>query len=337
MSGRRRAVLAAAGGAGVAAAGVAAFALQRRTTRRWRVDLDDLAEAGRSLPADLEHRFVPVSDGGRIHLVEAGQGPPIVLVHGVTLGVATWAPQLHRLAGGHRVIAMGQRGHGQSVAGSDGYSFERLADDVAEVLEQLDVTGGVLVGHSMGGMVAQLLALRRPTELARRIGALVLVATAAGPMVPTPLGATLATGMAAGAGRNLRAAERRGRGLLPQQDLAAWGTRVSFGARPDPYDLELVRSMITSMSPAAMAELMGPLLSFDVHRRLGAIGLPTVVVVGSRDLLTPPRFARVMASGIPGAELVTYPGCGHMVMLERADEFNALLTRVAAGVAAGGG
>jgi pimeloyl-ACP methyl ester carboxylesterase len=90
--------------------------------------------------------------------------------------------------------------------------------------------------------------------------------------------------------------------------------------------------MISSMSPLAIAGLLGPLLAFDRHRELGRITVPTRVVVGSRDLLTPPRLARVMAVGIPDATLTVYPGCGHMVMLERPQELNALLASFSATV-----
>jgi pimeloyl-ACP methyl ester carboxylesterase len=321
--------LAVGAGAAVAGAGVA-VAL---ANRRWRVDDDGLAAAGRTLPDDVVDRFVTVDDGGRIHAVERGSGPPLVLVHGVTLGVATWVPQLRGLAHGHRVIAIGQRGHGRSLAGEDGYSMERLADDLLCVLESLEVTGAVLVGHSMGGMVAQLLAVRRPEELRRHVAGLVLVATSAGPLVPGPGGGRLVGALAAGAERGLRRAERRGRGLLPHEDVGPLFTRVSFGADPSPADVELTRSMVAAMSPSAVSGLLPPLLSFDVHRRIGAIDLPTWVVVGTRDVLTPPRMARAMAAAIPGARLVVLPGCGHMVMLERADELDALLDRVSAEVA----
>jgi pimeloyl-ACP methyl ester carboxylesterase len=330
-----RAALVAAGVAGGLAAGTATgYAVQRRMARRWRISADALVASGRTLPADLLHRFVPTDDGGRIHVVERGEGPPLVLVHGVTLGVATWAPQLRALAEGHRVIAIGQRGHGQSVAGDDGYSFERLAEDLREVLVDMDVTGCVLVGHSMGGMVAQTFAHRDPDGFAERVAGLVLLATTAGPFVPGNGGPALAAALTQGTGRGLRTAEARGRGLFPQDDVAAWATRACFGARPDPADLELTRSMISSMSPLAMAELLSPLLSFDLHRELVAIAVPTRVVVGNRDLLTPPRMARALAAGIPGAALTVYAGCGHMVMLERPGELNALLTSFSSAVTA---
>jgi pimeloyl-ACP methyl ester carboxylesterase len=274
-----------------------------------------------------------VSDGGRIHVVERGSGTPIVLVHGVTLGVATWAPQLRHLAGHHRVIAVDQRGHGQSLAGEEGYSLERLAVDLFEVLESLEVSGAVLAGHSMGGMVSQVLAVSRPADLGRHVAGLALVATSAGPLVPGPGGSALPRVLSEGARRNLRRAESRGRNLFPTEDLGTWATRLAFGTRPVPADVELTRSMIGAMSPAALSELLGALFEFDISRRIGDIDLPTRVVVGSRDLLTPPRMARVMASRIPGAELTVLPGCGHMVMLERATELNELLHRFSLAVA----
>jgi pimeloyl-ACP methyl ester carboxylesterase len=318
--------------AGAAAAGLAgsAYVVQRRAVRHWRADGAALAAAGRSLPADLAHRFVPADDGARLHVVERGQGPPLVLVHGVTLGVAAWAPQLRDLSARHRVVAVGQRGHGQSVAGTEEYSLERLAADLAEVLQALDLRDVVLVGHSMGGMVAQLLALSDPECFRRRVAGLALVATTAGPVVPGPAATAVARVLTAGGGRRLRAAERRGRPLVPGDDLLAWVTRVSFGTHPDPADLELTRSMIGAMSPAAMAELLGPLLRFDVHRRLAQIRVPTTVVVGTRDLLTPPRMARTLVAGLEGAETVLLPGCGHMVMLERPAELAEALEALAA-------
>ncbi len=316
-------------GAGALAAGAAVtgYTLERSLVRRWQVDADTLAAAGRTLPGDMRHRSVTVSDGGRIHVVERGEGPPLVLVHGVTLSVATWTPQLRALAGRHRVIAVDQRGHGQSIAGEDGYSMDRLADDLAEVLVALDVTDAVLVGHSMGGMVAQLMSVRHPDVLHRRVAGLALVATAAGPLVPGLGGAALAELLAGAVGRGLHRAERRGKGIFFSDDQSAWVTRASFGSRPSPADVELARSMISAMPPAALAGLIGPLLAFDVRHRIRRIDRPTLIVVGTRDVLTPPRMSRALHELIAGSELVVIPGCGHMVMLERPDLLDELLHR----------
>jgi pimeloyl-ACP methyl ester carboxylesterase len=306
--------------AGTASGAGAAYVFQRVASRRWRVGEEELAASGRTLPPDLRHHFVPVSDGGRIHVVERaaradGDGTTTVLLHGIALGVATWAPQLRRLPG--RVVAVTHRGHGQSRAGSEGYAFARLGADVLEVLAALDVRDAVLCAHSMGGMVAQLVAADRADELARHVRRLVLVATAPrGPAVP-PLGAELAAGA-------LARAERRGRGPFPKE-WTVWLARLNFGAHPKAADVELVRSLLDAMSPAAFAALVPPLLGFDVGDRLGSIALATHVVVGTRDLQTPVRLGRSIAERVPVAELTVFPGCGHMVMLERSDELAEIL------------
>lgn len=318
---------AAALGAGVAGGTGLLYLLQRSAAARWRVGPQELAASGLSLPPDLRHHFVATSDGGRVHVVERaagpGGGPTCVLVHGIMLGVATWAPQLRDMDG--RIIAVSQRGHGQSRAGTEGYTFERLAADLHEVLGALDVRDAVLVGHSMGGMVAQLLALSRPAELALHVRRLVLVATSPGPVLTSPFAAFAS----AAAARALTGAERRGRGPLPKS-ATVWGARISFGASPSPAQVELMRSMLDAMSPGALAELLPHLLTFDVRSRLEGIRLPVHVVVGSRDVLTPPRTARAISERVPGAALTVLPGCGHMVMLERAEVLRELVTGEAA-------
>jgi pimeloyl-ACP methyl ester carboxylesterase len=83
--------------------------------------------------------------------------------------------------------------------------------------------------------------------------------------------------------------------------------------------------MMAAMSPASLGSLMRGIGSFKLKDRLGTIDLPTRVVVGTRDVLTPPRHAMAIAEGIPHAELVVLPGTGHMVMLERPEELNSML------------
>jgi pimeloyl-ACP methyl ester carboxylesterase len=327
---RPRALGAAALGAGLGTA----YVLERAVARRWRAGADELASAGLSMPAGVEHHFVSTEDGGRIHVVEAGQGPPIVLIHGITLGVGIWARQFRALAGSHRVIAVDLRGHGQSIGGSGGYSFERLADDVLTVLEDRQVAGAVVAGHSMGGMVLQLAALRRADALRRHAAGIMLVATDAGPTIPGPLGHPMGVATARMAWRAARFAERRCMGVYPGSDLATWGTRASFGARPRAADVELVRSITTAVSPRAMAELLAPLLSLDLRAELSHIELPTLVVVGTRDLLTPRWRARRIAALIPHARLEVLAGCGHLVMLERPEALNEMIDRFAAELAA---
>jgi pimeloyl-ACP methyl ester carboxylesterase len=80
------------------------------------------------------------------------------------------------------------------------------------------------------------------------------------------------------------------------------------------------------MSPGALSELVPHLLAFDVRDRLGGLAMPVHVVVGGRDVLTPPRAARKIVDRVPGAQLTVLPGCGHMVMLERAQALCELVS-----------
>ncbi|HEX4245433.1 MAG TPA: alpha/beta hydrolase, partial [Acidimicrobiales bacterium] len=267
--------LIAAGAAATVLAAGSAFAAQRLWTRRWRATDEALAEAGLTMVDDLVHHDVATSDGGVIHAVELGQGPPIVLVHGVTLSDAVWVRQFTALADRHRVIAVDQRGHGPSVAGDDGYTFDRLAEDLLDVLDGLAVRHAVLVGHSMGGMVSLSAALAGPDRMAEHVAGLVLVGTTAGPVTGVPWWPVVTDRMTALTHRTLASAQQRGWGLFPGQDLSSWSTRMAFGSRPTPLDLELTRSLISAMSPSAMAELLVSLVGFDVRARLGEIRLPT--------------------------------------------------------------
>ena len=313
-------------GALAAGAGaLAGYAGQRHLSKRWRADQTAMEAAGLVLDDRLVHHQIPVSDCGSIHVVETGAGPPIVLVHGLTLSVITWARQLNGLSANHRVIAIDQRGHGPSAAGTDGYGLDRLAEDVIEVLEALDVTGAVLVGHSLGGMVTMTAAINSRDRLADHVAGLALVATSSHPLAGVPVPPSVIDRLSARGERSLGRAERRGHPAIRGASMLTWSMRVAYGNRPDPTAIELGRTMMAAMSPASLGSLMRGIGSFKLKDRLGTIDLPTRVVVGTRDVLTPPRHAMAIAEGIPHAELVVLPGTGHMVMLERPEELNTML------------
>lgn len=315
-------------GTALAAAGVAtagAVALYRSGARRWQADDEELQVAGLALPAGVRHHLIEASDGGRLHVVEHGSGPPIVLVHGITLSSSIWALQLDRLADRHRVVAVDMRGHGRSEAGRDGYGIDRLADDLLDVLQALEIEQAVLAGHSMGGMVSLRLACQRPDEMRSAVASLALVGTGAGPVVMGPQRERTASLVASQTRRGMAKAQERGRGVLPPGDLGSWLSRASFGTRPLAPDVAFTRSVIETMPIEALPDLMATLLAFDVRRDIGRIALPTRVLVGTRDILTPPRMARALKASIPGSTLVTFPGAGHMLMLERAEELDDIL------------
>jgi non-heme chloroperoxidase len=329
---RTRAAMAVALGA----AGGAAWGLQHRAVRRAAAAAGaSVADEDLALPSDLTHHFVDVPDGGRLHVMERGEGPPLVLLHGLMLSSALWVHQLRDLADRHRVVTVDLSGHGQSILGTSRYAADgrnlaspamhRLAADVWAVLEALDIRDALLVGHSMGGMTALQLALDVPRlALARRVAGLALVSTTAGPFAHVPGWSRLARLGGALSSRAVRVGARHGVHALPSGDLRWWMSRLGFGADAAPAQVQFVERMHTSNSARAFAELLPSLAAFDLSGRLEEIELPTVVVVGTHDRVIGPGHARRLAAGLPRGELIELPRCGHQPMLERRHEFSRI-------------
>ncbi len=145
---RKKALAIGATAAAIGVAGLGGYRASRRRADRGPAPAPP-ADALFDLPPDVTRRTVATPDGGELHVIERGEGRPLVLLHGITLRADVWAPQFHQLAGRYRVIAPDLRGHGRSTAGSDGFGLLRLATDVATLLDALDLHEVVLVGHSM--------------------------------------------------------------------------------------------------------------------------------------------------------------------------------------------
>ncbi len=257
-------------------------------------------------------------DGTVLRAMDAGQGPPVVLVHGYTVTLAEWNVVWDMLlARGFRVIAFDQRGHGRSTLGADGIGSESMADDLAAVLRHFDVRDGVLVGHSMGGFVSIRAMIDHP-DLAQRLRGLVLFATWAGRVLD-------------GAPQNRLQIPLLEHGLL-QQFLRSETFAVLFGAaqcgsRPSSAMisafLEIFQQHLDAHGP--LIPIVRAFVREDRYPRLGEIAVPTVVMVGSADRTTPPTHSRRLAAGIPGARLVTLPDAGHMLNWEAPDELVSVI------------
>lgn len=325
--GRRRVAALAAGVGAVGA--TAGWLVQHRSVvnARSHAATFDRRQAGLSLPADVVHHRVDTDDGGIVHVVERGSGRPIVLVHGVTLAAEVWSLQLATLAERHRVIAVDLRGHGQSVPGRDGFrgGVARLAADVRQVIDALGVEGGLLVGHSLGGMTAmQLVVDADPGWLQQRLVALALVDTSGGPLADLRPVRLAHRPVSAVVNRTLLLAERGGLSGR-HSDISWWAARAAFGPDPDPAHVAFTEALGSGTPLRTLGGLVGPLGSFDLAERVCEIQLPTLVVVGTHDHLTPLGHARRLAEALPDAELVELPRCGHMPMLERPRELSRLL------------
>lgn len=332
-----------AGLAGAGLVGVLAgiTALNRAAVRRLGRGPDPVEPSELVMPSDVSEHTLTMSDGWRLRVLARGpeRGAPVLLLHGITLGAAVWPYQVSALAdAGLRVLAVDLRGHGLSggaVAGDETgtgrmtHTLERMATDVAEVMSQLDLEGVTLVGHSMGGMVALEL-LGSDAALAAgegRVARLVLAATTAqatrGRGVPG-LSEVVALAQPLVSSASGLAARLPGP-TLPANDLAYLIARITFGERSSSTKVAFTGKLTAEVPVRVSAGLMIEILRFDADRVLPTIGVPTTVVVGDRDLMTPIAQAEYMAGHIPGAELVVLPGCGHMVMLERPNELNELI------------
>lgn len=337
MAARRRLTVAGLAGAGVvgglaAWAGVNRAAVKLISRRPDPVDPSELA-----LPDDVVERTVTMSDGWELGILERGpaNGPVVLLLHGITLAATVWTYQLSALAdAGLRVVAVDMRGHGRSGReDSPSITLDRLAADVAEAMEALELERVTVVGHSMGGMVT-LRMLGADPGLAKgdgRVAALVLAGTTAnatkGRGFPgfSDLIAAAQPLMASASGL----AARLPGPTLPAYDLAFLLARVTFGEDSSPRQVYFTGKLTSDVPVRVSAELMLEIVRFDAEDVLGTIQLPTTVVVGDRDLMTPMAQSEYLAEHIAGAELVVFPGCGHMLMLERPDELNRLIVELA--------
>ncbi len=283
-------------------------------------DLDSLYE----LPDDVTHHQIAAADGGSLHVIERGHGRPLLLIHGITLQAGVWSPQLHQLADRYRVLALDVRGHGRSRAGEDGFGRKIAARDVASVLDHFDLHGTVIVGHSMGGMILMEFAADFPEELDQRVAGLVFMDTAAYQLLPRP-----ALPIAQALGRRLKLRLESGRPIPQRQfgeDDASWvAARLAFGARPSAKAVDQVRRYLTEVPPSTSMPSGIDLLDHDAREALGATHTPSMVMVGSRDLLTPVFAARRIARFLPHARFEVLAGAGHQLMQERPHQVAALL------------
>jgi pimeloyl-ACP methyl ester carboxylesterase len=229
-------------------------------------------------------------------------------VQGLGLSSRFWFDLPERLATGakpRRVVVLDNRGVGRSDKPRGAYRMATLADDVAAVLDAAGVEKAIVVGISLGGMIAQHVALRHPD----RVAGLVLLATTAGvPYARLPKARALATLLGLPIAGRFRPSAQVGRSLA----------RLLLAEKDVPRARELL-----SQWPAAMrAEPMLPrsyfaqLAAVATHStgsRLRRIACPTVVVTGDEDILIPPHNSRLLARLIPGAHLEVVRSCGHAI------------------------
>jgi 3-oxoadipate enol-lactonase len=242
---------------------------------------------------------------------ERGQGPPLVFLHGIGGDAACWQPQLEAFSEGHRAIAWNMPGYAGSPPLPE-MTFSGLAEALLRLLDRLDIERAHLVGHSMGGMVAQEFAATWPG----RLRSLVLVATSA------------AFGPADGDWQREFLASRlgpleRGRSMA---DLAPGIVARLVGEAPDPAGVEQAIRSMAEVPEATYRAALRCLLSFDRRDALARIEVPTLLLAGERDQTAPAAVMEKMAARIPHARFLALPRAGHLANLEQPTAFNRELS-----------
>jgi 3-oxoadipate enol-lactonase len=245
---------------------------------------------------------------------DAGEGPALVLLHGHPFNRRMWAPQVRSPSADFRVLAPDLPGYGDSPPRGPKVTMGELADAVRRLIDALEVRRPVIVGLSMGGLVAMELGLRA----SERVAGVVLAATTAAPVTPREAAERRAT------------AERLERdGML---DVALEMAARLFGpaARRNPAVVEPILSMMLRTPPdGAAAAMRGRAERPDYRALLPHLQVPALVVAGDHDGYADESVVAELVGALPDPEVVRIPGSGHLPNLEAPDEFDEAVRRFA--------
>ncbi len=237
---------------------------------------------------------------------QRGTGFPLVLVHGLGYARWGWEPVADRLAERYEIVLLDNRGIGASDAPSGLYTVAEMAEDTLRVMDEAGVESAHVVGTSLGGMIAQELALTAP----ERVDKLVLVCTTPGGPEAAPMPEQTVRLMA------------EAPALEP---LVALRKFVENALAPDPpdgvVDRILAHRIETAQPLTAWLAQAAAGAAFDAWGRLPGLRIPTLVLHGTADVVVDPANAELLAERIPGARVELFPGCGHLLFWEQPDRF----------------
>ena len=242
---------------------------------------------------------------------DAGDGPPVVLIHGYPFNRSLWNEQVAALSSSYRVIAPDLRGFGETDASDGPATMNRMAQDVAQLMDHLEIPQAVIGGLSMGGYVALAFYKQFPS----RVRALILADTRA-----------QADTEEAKQTRAQQAEKALSEGMAGIADamLPKLLTPETVSKRPE--IVKRVRDMmLTSKPEGAAAALRGMAEREDQTQFLSQISSPTLILVGAEDAITPVIDSEKMHHAIKGSRLVVLENAGHVSNLERTDQFNEAL------------
>ncbi len=248
-----------------------------------------------------------------IYYEARGEGEPLLLIMGLGGGSSMWWHQVEAFSEEHRVVTFDYRGVGRSDKPDIPYSVEMLVGDTVGLLESLEIGSAHIYGLSMGGMIAQEIALRRPEMVTSLI-----------------LGATSCGGSHAIAPSHETLQALFGSLTLPPAEAASAVASLIFSpafieSSPGQIKEMMARGMESPPSPHGFRRQAEAIAGFDSYDRLGEISVPTLVIAGTEDRLLPFENSRVLASRIPDAELALLDGAGHGYIWEVADEADRIV------------
>jgi pimeloyl-ACP methyl ester carboxylesterase len=289
-------------------------------------------------PPEGRAQTVRSADGTALHLEVFGpeDGDTVVLIHGWTEALQYWVYVIRAMSRrGFRVVAYDQRGHGESEPAHGGdYSIERFGEDLEAVLSAClpDGQRAVVAGHSLGAMSIAAWAERHDVE--RRARAAALLSTGVGDLIAEHLLLPLPN-IANTVNRAVSLYGFLGnRAPLPRYStpLSYAAVRyIAFGRHASPAQVAFFERMLVTCPPDVRAKIGIAMSEMDLRDAVPRLTVPTTVIVGADDRLTPPSHARRIAEHLPHLEqLVILPETGHMTPLERPDEVTAALVKLAA-------
>ena len=242
-----------------------------------------------------------------------GQGSPVLLIMGYGMPGRFWASQIEALSARHEVIWFDNRGAGRTQAKPGAYTIKQMAEDAAALITHLGYASVHVAGVSMGGMIAQELALTHRAK----VRSLALIATHAGGWLtglPSRRGLTLFA--KASVGSRAKRSEAFQRLIFPEHYL---------NQADNAGITDLLRTKVMGELPqGGRWSQLAAVVRHRTRRRLEQLrGIPTLVVLGSEDLLVRPATTRAVHKAIPGAQLRVYQGAGHGLLSQSADRLNA--------------
>lgn len=252
-----------------------------------------------------------ILDGRTYHCRIEGPAaaPPLVFSHALATDLRVWEPQVSALRARYRLVRFDTLGHGGTDAPEGQYSLEGLARDALALMDALEIERAGFVGLSLGGMIAQELALQAP----QRLACMVLCSTTS--RIPPEAGSLW--------DQRIRTAASEGMEPLVAPTIVRWFTRPFRERRPEV--IEEISAMIRATPPAGYIACCRAIMHLDLTERLAAVRLPTLVVVGEEDQGTPVSASQAIHERIAGSRLEVIAAAAHLLNVEQADEFNRLL------------